>query len=118
MIKFINRLILILKNFFILIILYVNKQTFIYDKYVPVFKKMSKLNIRIPDYASALIKVEEYKINALIVWVKENIIILDEETDGIILEICKRIGWKAYKMSDIDYDYLKKNLIIQDTITI
>ena len=93
-------------------------ETFIYDKYVPVFKKMSKLNIRIPDYASALIKVEEYKINALIVWVKENIIILDEETDGIILEICKRIGWKAYKMSDIDYDYLKKKLIIQDTITI
>ena len=79
---------------------------------------MSKLNIRIPDYASALVKVEEYKINALIVWVKENIIILDEETDGIILEICKRIGWKAYKMSDIDYDYLKKKLIIQDTITI
>lgn len=85
-------------------------EIFVDNDYLPIIKKISNLDVRLPDYSSATIKVDEFKFNALLVWTSENIIILNEETDDIILDICKRIGWVAYKVSDIKYDELLKEL--------
>lgn len=83
---------------------------FIDKDYLPIIKKLNKLEIRLPDYSSAVIKVDDFKFNAILIWEKENVIILDEDTEEIILDVCKRIGWFAYKISNINYDELKKEL--------
>lgn len=85
-------------------------EMFIDNEYSAVFKKLAGLQIRIPDFASTLIKIDGYKINAVMVWVKENIIIMNEETEDVIIDICNRIGWNAHKISNIDFEKIKEEL--------
>lgn len=83
-------------------------EIFIDNQYNAIMNKFKNLKIRIPDYSSASIKIDGYKFNSLMVWVKENIIILDEDTEDIIVDICSRIGWTAYKISNIDFNEINR----------
>lgn len=81
---------------------------FIDNEYIPILTKLSNLLSNIPDYLSAPIKIDNYKFNALMVWTDKSVLILDEDTEDRIIDLCNRIGWTAYKISDIDYDKLKE----------
>lgn len=81
-------------------------ELFFDNEYLPVIKKLSTLNIRIPNYATSKIKINEYKFDAVMVWTDKNIIVLNEECEEVILDVCRRIGWTVYKISNINYSEL------------
>ena len=83
---------------------------FIDNEYKPILTKLANLIPNIPDYLSSQIKFDDFKFNAIMVWANKSVLILDEDTEDRILDICNRIGWSAYKISDIDYDKLKREV--------
>lgn len=83
---------------------------FIDNEYKPILTKLANLIPNIPDYLSSQIKFDDFKFNAIMVWASKSVLILDEDTEDRILDICNRIGWSAYKISDIDYDKLKREV--------
>ena len=83
---------------------------FIDNEYKPILTKLANLIPNIPDYLSSQIKFDDFKFNAIMVWASKSVLILDEDTEDRILDICNRIGWSAYKISDIDYVKLKREV--------
>ncbi len=67
--------------------------------------------IRIPDYATSVIKTENDTISALAIWQNEKIVLFDNGISDDKLNQYNSYGWTCYRINDINYDNIKKIMI-------
>lgn len=76
-------------------------QNIIEDKYKVFCNILKENNKRIPDFAYTELTVDKVDIASLLIYSKENIIILPESASFKVVEKCKCKGWKVILIDEI-----------------
>lgn len=72
------------------------------DKYKYFCEILKNHNKRKPDYAYTDIVINKKNISTLIIYVKENIIIMPENIGDETIQICEKKGWKIFSIDKIE----------------
>ena len=75
-----------------------------------VLAKMSELGIPIPEYLETIIKKSDEGKDILMSWPSKDTLICLPDTSNGTLEYFARKGWHAYRIYEIDYENLRKEL--------
>ena len=75
-----------------------------------VLAEMNKLGIPIPEYLETIIKKSDEGKDILMSWPSKDTLICQPETSNGTLEYFVRKGWHAYRIYEIDYENLRKEL--------
>ena len=75
-----------------------------------VLAEMSKLGIPIPEYLESIIKKSDEGKDILMSWPSKDTLICQTDTSKGTLEYFGKKGWHAYRIYEIDYENLRKEL--------
>ena len=84
--------------------------TFFDESDHPFLKKLEENNIPKPEYLETIIKNSTLGDFILMSWPSKNTLICDHETADSVMRNYAAMGWHAYKVSEIDYEQLSKEL--------
>lgn len=84
--------------------------TFFDESDHPFLKKLEENNIPKPEYLETIIKNSTLGDFILMSWPSKNTLICDHETADSVIRNYAAMGWHAYKVSEIDYEQLSKEL--------
>ena len=76
----------------------------------PVLQKLKELELPIPEYLETTIKKSDEGRDILMSWPSKDTLICQQDTLNGTLEYFGRKGWHAYRIYEIDYDNIKKEL--------
>lgn len=85
-------------------------ESFFDDNENVIIKKLVSTGVRIPEYLQTEIKKSEAGNDILMSWPSKDTLICQQDTSDIIMEFFRVRGWHAYRINDIDYDDIKKNI--------
>ena len=75
-----------------------------------IIRKLIEAEIKIPEYLQTEIKKSEVGNDILMSWPSKDTLICQQDTSDTVMEFFRVRGWHAYRIDDIDYDALKKEL--------
>lgn len=84
--------------------------TFIDDGYHKFLKKLEENKVPKPEYIETLIKNSSLGKFILMSWPSKNTLICNHETPDSVMQNYAAMGWHAYRVSEIDYDQISKDL--------
>jgi hypothetical protein len=73
-------------------------------------KKLEESGVPKPEYLETIIKNSTLGDYILLSWPNKNTLICDHETSDSVMRNYSTMGWNAYKISDIDYEKIAKEL--------
>lgn len=73
-------------------------------------KKLEEDGIQKPEYLETIIKNSSLGDYILMSWPSKNTLICDHETPDSAMRNYAAMGWHAYKVSEIDYEQISKEL--------
>jgi hypothetical protein len=76
----------------------------------PFLKKLEESGVPKPEYLETIIKNSTLGDYILLSWPNKNTLICDHETSDSVMRNYSTMGWNAYKISDIDYEKIAKEL--------
>ena len=76
----------------------------------PFLKKLEENEIQKPEYLETIIKHSNLGDYILMSWPSKNTLICDHETPDSAMRNYATMGWHAYKVSEIDYGQISKEL--------
>lgn len=76
----------------------------------PFLKKLEENGIQKPEYLETIIKHSNLGDYILMSWPSKNTLICDHETPDSAMRNYAAMGWHAYKVSEIDYEQISKEL--------
>ena len=85
-------------------------ENFFDDNEKVIIKKLVDAGVKIPEYLQTEIKKSEAGNDILMSWPSKDTLICQQDTSDIIMEFFRVRGWHAYRIDDIDYDALKKDI--------
>lgn len=75
-----------------------------------IIKKLVEAGVKIPEYLQTEIKKSEAGNDILMSWPSKNTLICQQDTSDTVMGFFRVRGWHAYRIDDIDYDAIKKEL--------
>ena len=75
-----------------------------------IIRKLIEAEIKIPEYLQTEIKKSEVGNDILMSWPSKDTLICQQDTSDTVMEFFRVRGWHAYRIDDIDYDAIKKEL--------
>ena len=76
----------------------------------PFIKKLEETGVPKPEYLETIIKKSELGDDILMSWPSKNTLICHHETSDSVMRNYATMGWNAYRISDIDYIKIAKEL--------
>jgi hypothetical protein len=76
----------------------------------PVFQRLMDLEVPIPEYLETVIKKSEEGRDILMSWPSKDVLICQQDTSNSTIEYFGRKGWHAYRIYEIDYDTISKEI--------
>ena len=76
----------------------------------PFLKKLEESGVPKPEYLETIIKNSTLGDYILLSWPNKNTLICDHETSDSVMRNYATMGWNAYKISEIDYEKIAKEL--------
>ncbi len=76
----------------------------------PFLKKLEESGVPKPEYLETIIKNSTLGEYILMSWPNKNALICDHETPDSVMRNYATMGWHAYKISEIDYEKIAKEL--------
>ena len=76
-----------------------------------VLSDMDEREIPLPEYLGTIIKKSKMGERIRMSWPSKNVIIFQQDVDDRTFALCKHKGWSAYRIYEIDYAKLKKELM-------
>lgn len=76
-----------------------------------ILSEMEEHDIPLPEYLGTKIKKSNIGERIFMSWPSKNVIIFDQEVDDRTFALCAHKGWIAYRIYEIDYFKLKKELM-------
>jgi len=73
-------------------------------------KKLEELGLPKPEYLETIIKKSELGDDILMSWPSKNTLICQHETVDSVMRNFATMGWNAYRVSEIDYEKIVKDL--------
>lgn len=75
-----------------------------------VLQKLQELEIPIPEYLETTIKKSDEGRDILMSWPSKDVLICQQDTSTATLEYFERKGWHSYRIYEVDYGKIKKEL--------
>lgn len=86
-------------------------KSFLDKEYHPVINKLSDMVVPIPEYLETVIKKSDEEDNEIIMcWASKDTLICHQDTSDQSLSFFEDKGWHAYRINEIDYEKIKKEL--------
>lgn len=76
----------------------------------PFLQKLEEIGVPKPEYLETIIKNSTLGDYILLSWPNKNTLICDHETSDSVMRNYATMGWNAYKISEIDYEKIAKEL--------
>ena len=76
----------------------------------PFLKKLEECGVPKPEYLETIIKSSTLGDFILMSWPSKNTLICDHETSDSVMRNYAAMGWRAYKVSEIDYGQIAREL--------
>ena len=77
------------------------------ESYHGVLMELESLGIKLPDYLQTELKKTDMGRNVLMCWLTEELLICKDDSPDAAMEYFRVRGWRAYRISDIDYEELE-----------
>lgn len=84
---------------------------YFYDSDKAFIEKLVNASIRIPEYLETEIKKSETGNDIIMSWPSRDTLICQQATPDTVMEFFRVRGWHAFRIDDIDYESLKKELM-------
>ncbi len=75
-----------------------------------IINKLAALNIPIPEYLETQLKKSDLGEFIMMSWPSKNILICNQDTTDGAMENFRKRGWFAYRIYEVNYDYIKGEL--------
>lgn len=73
--------------------------------------EMDEKGIPLPEYLQTVIKKSNIGDKVRFSWPSKNVLVFNQDVDEITLSQCKHKGWTTYRIYEIDYEKMKKELV-------
>lgn len=84
--------------------------TFFDEADYPFLKRLEESGVTKPEYLETIIKKSTLGDYILMSWPSKNVLICDHETPESVMRNYAVMGWHAYKVSEIDYEQITREL--------
>ena len=75
-----------------------------------IIRQLIEAGIKIPEYLQTEIIKSEVGNDVLMSWPSKDTLICQQDTSDTVMEFFRLRNWHAYRIDDIDYDAIKKDL--------